>query len=103
MKWLKRGIVLLVALLLVGVAGAWWMGRRDDGPGEYRTAAVTRGDIVSTIPATGVVQAEEVVDVGARVNGEIASFGNDVDGQPVNHKSRVKKGMLLAQIDDALQ
>jgi HlyD family secretion protein len=103
MKWLKRFLVLVIAVGLVGVGGAWLMGRGNEGPASYRTAKVTRGDVLSTISSSGVVQAEEVVDVGARVNGEIAEFGLDADGQPVNHKSRVKKGMVLAKIDDALQ
>jgi HlyD family secretion protein len=48
------------------------------------------------------VQAEEVVDVGAQVAGQVAAFGTDADGRQVDHKSRVKKGAMLAQIDDAL-
>ena len=103
MNWLKRGLFLLVALGIVAIGGAWLMGRGNDEPSSYRTVTVTRGDVIATISSSGVVQAEEVIDVGARVNGEIASFGVDADGQPVNHKSRVKKGMLLAQIDDSLQ
>ena len=33
----------------------------------------------------------------------IACGDLDADGQPGNHKSRVRKGMVLAKIDDALQ
>ena len=62
MKWLKRVIVLLLVVALVGFGGAWLMGRRSDDAGVYRTANVVRGELVETIAASGVVQAEEVVD-----------------------------------------
>ena len=42
-----------------------------------RTVAVERGDLQFTIDATGTVQAEEVVDVGAQVAGKIQSLGVD--------------------------
>src|SRR5688572_17869248 len=85
MKWLKRGLFLLVAVALVGVAGAWFMSRNNGAADGYRTAPVTRGDVISTIGATGVVQPEEVVDVGAQVAGQVEAFGKDVTGQPVDH------------------
>jgi HlyD family secretion protein len=102
MDWLKRVIVLLVVVALVGVGGAWFMGRGTSDDVTYRTAKVTKGDVLSTISATGTVEPEEVIDVGAQVAGQIASFGTDVDGKPVDHGSRVKAGALLAQIDDSL-
>ena len=102
MDWLKRVILLLVVLALVGVGGAWFMGRGGGEDVTYRTAKVTRGDVLSTISATGTVEPEEVVDVGAQVAGQIASFGNDVEGKSVDHGSRVKAGTVLAQIDDSL-
>jgi HlyD family secretion protein len=102
MDWLKRVIVLLIVLALVGVGGAWFMGRGGNDDVSYRTAKVTRGDVLSTIGATGTVEPEEVVDVGAQVAGQIISFGKDVDGKPIDNGSRVKAGMLLAQIDDSL-
>jgi HlyD family secretion protein len=102
MDWLKRIIVLLVVLALVGVGGAWFMSRGGNDDVTYRTAKVTKGDVLQTISATGTVEPEEVVDVGAQVAGQIIAFGKDVEGKPVDHGSRVKAGMLLAQIDDSL-
>src|SRR5262245_47958790 len=68
---------------------------------RFRTAAVERGDVVQAIEATGTVQPEEVVDIGARVTGQILSFGTAADGQPVDYGSQVKAGQVLARIDDA--
>lgn len=102
MKWLTRGLIVLVVLAVVGAAGAWFVAHRDAGPTEYRTSPVVRGPIVSTIPSNGTVEPEEVVDVGAQVAGQIAGFGTDADGKQVDHGSRVTKDSLLAQIDDSL-
>lgn len=93
-------ILALLALVASGLA-AWYLGRPDDST-QYRTAPVRRTDIVSNISATGTVVPEDVVDVGAQVNGQIASFGNDTDGKPVDYRSTVEEGMVLALIDDSL-
>jgi HlyD family secretion protein len=67
-----------------------------------QTVAVTSGNVLSEISATGTVEPEEVVDVGAQVAGQINSFGTDVSGKPVDYGSVVDKGTVLAQIDDSL-
>jgi HlyD family secretion protein len=69
---------------------------------SYGTAEVKRGDLVITISATGTVEPEEVVDVGAQVAGRIIAFGKDKNGHPIDYGSAVEEGMILAQIDDAL-
>ena len=47
---------------------------RAGTPTTFRTVAVTRGDIVATISATGTVEPEEVVDIGTQVAGQIVKF-----------------------------
>ena len=69
---------------------------------EFRTDEVVRGRVARTISASGTVEPEELVNVGAQVTGKIMSFGKDADGNTVDYRSRVKKGMILAQIDDVL-
>jgi len=64
-------------------------------PPSLRTAPVIRGDLLFTISATGTVEPEEVVDVGAQVAGKISSL-------KVDYGSVVQEGTVLAQIDDAL-
>ena len=61
-----------------------------------------RGDLQATISATGTVEPEEVVDVGAQVAGRIVTFGKDKNGEEVDYGSVVEAGMVLARIDDAL-
>src|SRR5262249_42666935 len=57
-----------------------------------------------TISATGTVEPEEVVDVGAQVAGKIKSFGADpqAPGKVIDYGTNVEEGTILAQIDDAL-
>jgi HlyD family secretion protein len=76
----------------------------------FRTALVERGDLIQTVEATGTLEPEDVVDVGAQVVGRIKSFGLDprgetdpkFKGKPVDYRSEVKEGTILAVIDDAV-
>jgi HlyD family secretion protein len=56
------------------------------------------------IVATGTVEPEEVVEVGAQVNGELAALGTDPGdpSKPINDGSVVQKGTVLAQIDPSI-
>jgi len=103
---MKKLVVWLVVLGLLGGGGAyaWQLYRARAKPDSsvYRTAQVRKADVVSSISATGTIVPEDVVDIGAQVNGLIASFGNGKDGKPVDYRSEVDAGMVLAKIDDAL-
>jgi HlyD family secretion protein len=68
----------------------------------FRTTAVKRGDLTSSISATGTVEPEEVIDVGAQVAGIIETFGTDKRGKPIDYGSEVTNGMVLAKIDPVL-
>ncbi|HVP09900.1 MAG TPA: efflux RND transporter periplasmic adaptor subunit, partial [Phycisphaerae bacterium] len=86
-----------------GAAVAYW--QRASGPSaSFRTALVKRGDLLVTVGATGTVEPEEVVDVGAQVAGKIESFGQDPDnsGKTIDYGSKVDEDTILARIDDAL-
>jgi HlyD family secretion protein len=105
MRWLLNKAVLLIALaVLVVGAGCWWWLRTGAVPDDFRTANVKRGDVEATISATGTVEPEEVVDVGAQVAGLIDYFGKDPDhpGKTVDYGTQVGEGMVLAHIDDSL-
>ena len=69
---------------------------------QFRTVEVVQDDFVSKVQATGTLEPQELVDVGAQVTGEIKEFGVDVDGRPVDYGSEVKAGQLLARIDDTI-
>ena len=52
-----------------------------------RLAPVIRGDLEAVISATGTVEPEEVIDVGAQVAGKIIAFGKDKNGKPIDYGS----------------
>ena len=99
-KW----IVIIVLICSVGYAGIkiFKSDKKGDSGNLFKMAEVKRGDIVSTISASGVVEPEEVVDVGAQVAGRILAFGKDKNGNLVDYGSEIEKGTILANIDDAL-
>jgi len=81
-----RTVLAFLALILLGAGGVVYYKTQvaADPPSNFRTVTVKRGDLTSTISATGTVQAEEFVDVGAQVAGRIIDFGID----PVDLKGR---------------
>jgi HlyD family secretion protein len=100
--WITGFVVLLVIAGGVG-GGLAWRARRSAGQSPLlRTAPITRGDLLVTIDATGTLEPEEVIDVGAQVAGQILSFGKDAAGKPVDYGSPVTRGATLALIDEAL-
>jgi HlyD family secretion protein len=99
---LKQLALMALPVVLVLFLAFWfWHGNHNGGTG-FRTMPVTRGDLLSTISATGTVEPEEVVDIGAQVAGRIVAFGKDRDGKTVDYGSRVEAGTVLAKIDDSL-
>jgi len=78
--------------------GTAWLYKRADGKElpQYRTAAVTRASIKSTVSATGALGAVRTVQVGTQVSGQVAKLYADFN-------DHVKKGQLLARIDPTLQ
>jgi HlyD family secretion protein len=92
---MKR-MLLAVALGTGAAFGGWhyWTAGSTVMP-EVRAAAVTRGDVVATVTATGTTEAVTSVSVGSQVSGTIASLDADFNSQ-------VKKGQVIARLDPAL-
>jgi HlyD family secretion protein len=90
----RRKLILvsvLAVLVLGGAAGFYWLSN-GNRKASFRTAPVERGDILSTISATGTLNAVITVQVGTQVSGTIKQLR-------VDFNSPVKKGMLIARID----
>jgi HlyD family secretion protein len=97
--------MLIAVVLVIGLlgAGGWWLWKYDTAlKPQFRTAKVQRGDLASTIEATGTLEPVEAVDVGAQVQGLIESFGKDANGKTVDNRSPVEANMVLAKIDNAV-
>jgi HlyD family secretion protein len=98
---MKLLLLIIVAALLAG--GILWYTQAHAAPAtSFRTAPVARGDLVATISATGTVEPEEVVDVGAQVAGQILTFGQDKSGKSIDYGSAIEAGTVLARIDESL-
>ncbi len=100
--WIKRIGMLVVAGGVIAAAAAWQLRPANGQAASFETAKVTRGDLLVTIAASGTLEPEEVVDIGAQISGRIVSFGKDAAGNPVDYGSAVTKDLVVAKIDDAL-
>jgi HlyD family secretion protein len=88
--WKLFGL-LVAGTVLVGGAAAYWIANLA-APPRYVTTAVTQGDVVTTITASGSVNPVVVIQVGTYVSGTIETLSCD-------YNTRVRKGQLCAKID----
>jgi HlyD family secretion protein len=110
---LLAGVVvagLLIAGAVPGASGLYSKYLGGTPTSNFRTTTVKRGDLSITISATGTLEPEEVVDVGAQVVGPILNFGMDpraaddpqFKGKHIDYGAPVEEGTVLAQIDPAV-
>lgn len=92
-------VVIVIALVWGGIV-VYRSYQEEERRPEYKTEQVSRQTIMRTISATGTVEPEELVNVGAQVSGKIMSFGKDTEGNTIDYGSKITAGMVLAQIDD---
>lgn len=100
-----KSLIFLAGLAgVVGGVAAWYVHETADRPSTFRTVSVERGNLLATINATAVIEAEEVVDVGAQIAGMVQAFGHDLQdpSKNIDYGSHVEVGTVLAQIDPAL-
>lgn len=95
----------ILGFLLAAAAAAslwFWSTDWEDKP-RFRHLAVERGELLIAISATGTVEPEEVIDVGAQIIGRIKQFGPDLEkpGKTIDFGSHVKAGAVLGQLDDS--
>jgi HlyD family secretion protein len=101
-RFLKTSLIAILIVIVVGGAGAWWWHARNYSQLSFRTAVVKRGDVAAIISASGTIEPEEVVDVGAQVAGLIKSFGTDIEGKTIDYGSVIQEGAVLAKIDESV-
>jgi HlyD family secretion protein len=95
---MKRKLITVAIVAIAAVTSGYVLYRHahaDTAP-AYRTAAVRRGNLESTVAATGTLGAVTTVQVGTQVSGQISAIY-------VDFNSKVKKGELIARIDPILQ
>ena len=62
---------------------------------QYRLQAVEKGDITQTVSANGTINPVTLVNVGTQVSGTVKKLY-------VDYNSKVEKGQVLLELDDAL-
>jgi HlyD family secretion protein len=87
--WLIGG---LSSLLLAAIAATTWWAVGERGTVHYVTAQVSHGAITRAVTATGTVNPELTIIVGAAVSGIIQELSCD-------YNTQVKKGQVCARID----
>jgi HlyD family secretion protein len=97
-------LFLVVAACLAAGMTSWQWYRATASEPLFRTDHPSRGSLVTNIVATGTIEPEEVIDVGAQVAGQILSFGRDPANpkRTIDYGSPVEQGTVLARIDDSL-
>jgi HlyD family secretion protein len=91
-RWLRRLAIVSAFVIAIGGGLAYQAKHRPAPPAKYMTAAVTTGDLVEKVQATGTVQPLLQVNVGAQVNGRVTQVF-------VDYNANVTKGQELAEID----
>lgn len=88
-RWLLSGAVVLA---LAGAAAAWYAWGDGEAVKTWRTAAVDRGDIVTSATATGNLEPGRQVAIGAEISGRIKSV-------EVDYNAKVTQGQVLATFE----
>ena len=93
---MRRTLLWLLVLGAVGGSAYAYFGLRETKPKfTVTTAAISRGDVVDTVGATGTLQAVTTVQVGTQVSGTIQHLYADFN-------SLVRRGQVLARLDPSL-
>jgi len=94
---IKRKKTYLILLLLVLSVSTFLIARSMNGSQDiqYQYATISRGDLETTVSATGTLSPITTVDVGTQVSGTI-------DSVYVDYNDRVEAGQLLAVMDSVL-
>lgn len=93
---MRRNLTILVGLVVAATLTVRaYYGRDGETASVFVSEEVTRGSIVSTVAATGTLEAVTTVQVGSQVSGSIESLNADFN-------SLVRKGQLLARLDQSL-
>jgi HlyD family secretion protein len=94
-RWIPRIVVLA---LIAGVAAFLVIKRpwaKGDDPITFSTVPITRGTIAAQVTANGTLSAVGTVQVGAQVSGRVVDV-------MVDFNDRVKKGQVLARLDESV-
>jgi HlyD family secretion protein len=85
----------LVSIVIIGSGIIFYWNFYHDTPVQYRTQVVQKGDVSQTVSANGTINPVTLVSVGTQVSGTVKKLY-------VDFNSKVHKGEILLELDDAL-
>ena len=92
---MKRTLTIAAVVVAATLTVRAFYGKDAEGAPSITTEAISRGDIVSAVSATGTLEAVTTVQVGSQVSGSIDALYADFN-------DIVKKGQLLARLEPSL-
>lgn len=109
-RWLRekpiRWIAILVLLIVAGIYGINWIRSRDSANSNYQTYEVNRSNLVAIVGATGIVEANQTVDLSWETTGRVASIYKNVNDPVVEgdilaelEENTLPQNVILAQAD----
>ena len=100
----KTILVIILILVGLGILSGFTIKNRSQKTNGLITKILQKGELIATVTATGTIEPEEVVDIGAQVVGIIDKFGQDPTdtSKQIDFGSMVEPGTILALIDDSL-
>jgi HlyD family secretion protein len=91
----KTVFIILAVIIVIGLVVGFSLAKKGSNhKPKYRTEKVTRGDIEAVVTASGTLNPVVLVEVGSQVSGRIEKIY-------VDYNSRVKKGDILAELDQS--
>lgn len=88
--------IIIIAIIVALLCGFAFYKFGSSKPLQFLTITPKRGDVVSTVMATGSLTGRNEVSVGAQVNGQLQKLYVELG-------DKVKKGDLIAEIDPRTQ
>lgn len=93
---LNKKLLLVLPLLVVAGAAAWWLvPGKTATAGRYVTATLERGALTQTVSANGTLNPVKLVSVGSQVSGIVKKLY-------VDFNDSVKAGQVLLELDPSL-
>ena len=85
----KSIIILSLGIIIVMIAGLFYLTSSTNNEVSYRLAPVERGNIRKSVSASGELNAVVTVEVGSEISGQISKI-------LVDFNSNVKAGQIIA-------
>ena len=93
----RRRTLWLAGVCVLAAAGGttWWLARPEPATAQTTTMTVTKGTFKETVSATGTIEPAKQADLSFAVSGTVTRV-------LAREGHRVRKGEVLAAVDDSL-